>query len=63
MSFNEDPSLASIPVHEEVVDLLAVVRLLDEHNKFLFATRSFHITFEHFFCRTRLGIRVFRISA
>ena len=25
----------------------------------LFETRSFHSTFEYFFCRTRLGIRVF----
>ena len=47
-------------VHEEVVDLVSVVRLLDEHDKFLlFATRSFHSTFEYFFCRNRPGTRVF----
>ena len=33
---------------------------VDEHDNFLlFATRSFHSTFEHFFCHTRLAIRVF----
>ena len=58
MSFN--PSFASITVHEEVVDLVCVVRLLHEHDKFLlFVTRSFHSTFEYFFCRSRPGIRVF----
>ena len=47
-------------VHEQVDDLVDVVRLLDEHDKFiLFATRSFHSTFEYFFCRNRPGIRVF----
>ena len=57
---HEDPNFASIPVHEEVVDLVDVVRLLDEHDKFLlFVTRSFHSTFEYFFCRNRPGIRVF----
>ena len=30
---HEDPSFASITVHEEVVDLVSVVRLLDEHDK------------------------------
>ena len=43
---HEDPNFASIPVHEEVVDLVDVVRLLDEHDKFLlFVTRSFHSNF------------------
>ena len=57
---HENPSFASIPVHEEVVDLVGVVRLLDEHEKFfLFVTRSFHSTFEYFFCRNRPGIRLF----
>ena len=57
---HEDPSFASITVHEEVVDPVDVVRLLDEHDKFLLlVTRSFHATFEYFFCRNRPGIRVF----
>ena len=34
MSFTKIPILASITVHEEVVDLVDVVRLLDEHDKF-----------------------------
>ena len=56
---HEDPNCASIPVHEEVVNLVHVVRLLDEHDKFLlFVTRSFHSTFEYFFCRDLPGIRV-----
>ena len=56
---HEDPSFALIAVHEEVVDLVDVVRLIDEHDKFLLlATRSFHSTFEYFFCRNRPGIRV-----
>ena len=57
---HEDPNFASITVHEEVYDLVGVVRLLDEHGKFLlFVTRSFHSTFEYFFCHNRPGIRVF----
>ena len=55
----EDPNFASITVHEEVDDLVEVVRLLDEHDKLLlFETRSFHSTFEYFFCHNRSGIRV-----
>ena len=55
-----DPNFASITVHEEVVGLVEVVRLLDEHDKFLLCeTRSFHSTFEYLFCRNRLGTRVF----
>ena len=51
-------------VHEEVVDIVGVVRLLDEHDKFLLAaTRSFHSTFEYFFCHNRPGIRVFEFLA
>ena len=58
--YHEDPSFASITVREEVDDLVEVVRLLDEHDKFLlFATRSFHSAFEYFFCRNRPGIGVF----
>ena len=48
-----------IVVHEEV-DLVEVVRLLDEHEKFLLSeTRSFHSTLDYFFCHNRPGIRVF----
>ena len=55
-----EPNFASITVHEQVDDLVDVVRLLDDHDKFLlFATRSFRSTFEYFFCRNLLGIRVF----
>ena len=47
-------------VHEQVDDLVDVVRLLDKLYKFLlFSTRSFHSTFEYFFCRNRPGFRVF----
>ena len=60
MALHEEPNFALITVHEEVDDLVEVVRLLDEHDKFLlFATRSFHSTFESFFCRDRPEIRVF----
>ena len=53
-------SFVPIIVHDEVVDLVEVVRLLDEHDKFLlFETRSFHSTFEQFFCHDRRGTRVF----
>ena len=46
-------------MHEEVVDLFEVVRLLDEHDKFLiFETRSYHSTYEYF-CHNRPGVRVF----
>ena len=60
MSFTKIPMLHPTTVHEEVDDLVDVVGLLDEHDKFLlFATRSFHSTFERFFCQNRPGIRVF----
>ena len=59
MSFTKIPVSASKTVHEEVVDLVGVVHLLDEHDKFLLvATRSFHSTVEYFFCRNRPGTRV-----
>ena len=49
-----------IIVHEEVVDLVEVVRLFDEHDKFLFfETWWLHSTFGYFFCHNRLGIRAF----
>ena len=42
-----------------VVDLVEVVRLLDEHDKFiLFETRSFDSIFEYFFFHNRPGTRV-----
>ena len=60
MSFTKIPIFVSTTVHEEVDDLVQVVRLLDEHEKFLlFATRSFHYTSEYFFCHNLPGIRVF----
>ena len=60
MSFTKIPNFASKTVHEDVVDLVGVVLLLDEHDKvLLFVTRSFRSTFEYYFCRNRPGIRVF----
>ena len=35
MSFTKIPFFVPIIVHEEVVDLVKIVRLLDEHDKFL----------------------------
>ena len=64
MSFTKIPNFAVTTVHEEVVDLVDVVRLLDEHDKFLlFATRSFPSIFEYFFCRNPAWNSCFRISA
>ena len=63
MSFTKIPSFASITVHEQVDDLGDVVRLLEHDEVLLVVTRSFHSTFEYFFCRTRLGIRVFESPA
>ena len=46
-------------VHEEVDDLVGVVRML-EHDEFLLsATRSFHSIFVYFFGHNRPGIRAF----
>ena len=60
MSFTKIPIFASITVHEEVFDLVQVVRVLDEHDKFLlFETRSLHSIFEYFFCHNRPGTLVF----
>ena len=39
MSFTKIPMFVPIIVHEEVVDLVEVVRLLDEHDKLLFLLR------------------------
>ena len=55
---HEGPDFGPIVVHEEVVDPVEVVRLLDEHDKFLLETRSFHSTFEYFLPENRPGIRV-----
>ena len=54
-----NPSFASITVHEEVVELVNGVLLLEHDEVLLAATRSFHLIFEYFFCRNRPGIRVF----
>ena len=57
---HEDPNFDSITVHEEVVDLVEVVRLHDEHDKFLLSVSgSFHSDFLFFFSHYRPGIRVF----
>ena len=50
MELHEDPDFVLIIAHEEVVDLVEVVRLLDEHDEVLFfATQSFHLIFVYFF--------------
>ena len=60
MSFTKIPSFVSVTVHEEVVDLVEVVRLLDEHDKFLLsATRSFQTICVYFCGDNRPGIRAF----
>ena len=57
---HEDPSSASITVHEEVVDLVDGI-LLHEHDEVLLAaTRSFHKIFVYLFGHNQLGIRVFQ---
>ena len=56
---HEDPSFASITVHEEVDDLVDVVLLLEHDEVLLLASQSFHSMFVYFFCRNRPGIRVF----
>ena len=59
MSFTKFSIFVLTIVHEEVVDLVEVVRLLDEHDKFLlFETRSLHSKVECFFCHNRPGTRV-----
>ena len=60
MSFTKISILRQLIVHEGVVELVEVVRLLDVHDKFLlFETRSFHWNLEYFFCHNRPGTRVF----
>ena len=45
---------------KKLFDLVDVVGLLDEHDKFLlFATRSFHSIFVYFFGHKQPGIRAF----
>ena len=58
-NLHEDPSFASMIVHEEVDDLVGVVRLLEHDEVLLSATRSFHSIFAYFFCRNQPGIRFF----
>ena len=49
----------SILLHEEVDDLVDVVRLLEHDEVLLSATRSFHSIFEYFFGHNQPGIRAF----
>ena len=42
------PNFALITVHEEVVDLVVEVLLLERNEVLLVATRSFHSIFENF---------------
>ena len=56
MSFTKFSILFPIIVHEEVVDLVEVVRFLDEHDKFLLFDIQL---FKYFFCHNQPGIRVF----
>ena len=46
-------------VHEEVVDLVDEVLLLERDEVLLAATRSFHFIFENFFGHNQPGIYVF----
>ena len=56
MSFTKIQFFVPIIVHEEVVDLVDVGRLLDEHDEFhLVETRSLHSSFGYFFCLNRPG--------
>ena len=50
-------------MNELMILSTSFVSLTSTTNFFFFVTRSFHSTFEYFFCRNRPGIRVFRISA
>ena len=50
-------------MHEEVVDLVDEVLLLERDEVLLAATRSFHLIFVYFFGRNQPGTRVFLISA
>ena len=60
MSFTKISNSVPIIVHEEVVDLVEVVRLLDEYDgSLLVETRELRSIFGHFFCHNRPGIRVF----
>ena len=59
MSLTKIPVFASITVHEELVDLVDVVRLLERDEIQLAATRSFPSIFVYFFGHDRPGICVF----
>ena len=54
-----NPSFASITVHEEVVDLVDEVLLLERDEVLLAAARSFHVVFVYFFGHYQPGILVF----
>ena len=56
---HEDPDVVPIIVHEDVVDLVEVVRLLERDEFLLSATRSFQSIFENFFGHNQPGIRAF----
>ena len=46
-------------VHEEIDDLVEVVRLLGHDEVLLAATRSYHLIFVYFFGHNQPGIRLF----
>ena len=52
-------SLATITVHEENVDLVDVVLLLEHDEILLLLTKLCHSTFEHFFGHNHPGTRLF----
>ena len=55
---DEKPSFASIPIHEEVDDLVDGVLLLEHDEVLLASTRSFHSVFLYFFGRSQPAVRV-----
>ena len=59
MSFTKIPVLLQFTVHEEIDDLVDVVRLLEHDEVLLAATRSFHSIFVYFFGHNQPGIRAF----
>ena len=46
-------------MHEEVVDFVVEVLLLERDEVLLVSTRSFHLIFVHFFGHNQPGVRVF----
>ena len=59
MSFTYIPVLRQLTVHEEVVDLVDEVLLLERDEVLLAAIRSFNLIFAHFFGHNQPGICVF----